>query len=72
MSRSIFELSLSLSFRVHDYALLCNRIVSLMFVLFITDYSSTDMFRHRSGKIEDRLAAYAFRYFVQSRIIASK
>lgn len=61
-----FSLSLSLSSRL--YALLCNRIVSLMFALFITDYSST-VFRHRSGKIADRLAAYAFRYSVQSRII---
>lgn len=55
-------------FRLRDYALLCNRIVSLMFALFITDYSS-NVFRHRSGKIGDRLAAYAFRYSVQSSII---
>lgn len=70
MSRSIFELSLFLSLSLSSrlYALLCNRIVSLMFALFITDYSST-VFRHRSGKIADRLAAYAFRYSVQSRII---
>lgn len=39
-----------------------------MFALFITDYSS-NVFRHRSGKIGDRLAAYAFRYSVQSSII---
>lgn len=70
MSRSIFGLSLFLSLSLSSrlYALLCNRIVSLMFALFITDYSST-VFRHRSGKIADRLAAYAFRYSVQSRII---
>lgn len=55
-------------FRLRDYALLCNRIVSLMFALFITDYSF-NVFRHRSGKIGDRLAAYAFRYSVQSSII---
>lgn len=58
-------------FRLRDYALLCNRIVSLMFALFITDYSSK-VFRHRSGKIGDRLAAYAFRYSVQSSIIVRK